>query len=87
MTRIVGGVAVLGAIALIAIFVLATADDNPPQLDPRWRDYRSQMGITWSDNVFIDQRIAKYWLDARAYGYTVWAERHPPAARRLAATK
>jgi hypothetical protein len=83
LSRIAVGLLVVSACALSVMLALAKSDDRPIRADPRWSAYRDQLSITWSDNVFIDKKVATYWLDDRAYGYAVWARRHPPAAERL----
>jgi hypothetical protein len=39
--------------------------------------------IVWGDRVFLTRRTLGRWLLARGVAYSVWAERHPRASRRL----
>jgi hypothetical protein len=35
--------------------------------------------VVWGDRVFIGPGGLSHWLKVRGVGYSVWAERHPPA--------
>ena len=39
--------------------------------------------VVWGDRVFLGPGGLARWLKARGVGYSVWAERHPPADRVL----
>src|SRR5262245_56213998 len=36
-------------------------------------------GVVWGDRVFVGPGSLAHWLKVRGIGYSVWAERHPPA--------
>jgi hypothetical protein len=35
--------------------------------------------VVWGDRVFVGPGGLAHWLKVRGIGYSVWAERHPPA--------
>ena len=35
--------------------------------------------VVWGDRVFFGPGSLSHWLKVRGIGYSVWAERHPPA--------
>ena len=35
--------------------------------------------VPWGDRVFVGPGSLAHWLKVRGVGYSVWAERHPPA--------
>ena len=39
--------------------------------------------VGWADRVFVRPGELAHWLRRHGVGYTVWASRHPQAARRL----
>ena len=39
--------------------------------------------VVWGDRVYLKPPALAHWLKTRGVGYSVWAERHPPANRLL----
>jgi hypothetical protein len=35
--------------------------------------------VVWGDRVFVGPGSLAHWLKVRGVGYSIWAERHPPA--------
>jgi hypothetical protein len=35
--------------------------------------------VVWGDRVFLGPGSLSHWLKVRGVGYSVWADRHPPA--------
>ena len=35
--------------------------------------------VAWGDRVFVGPGSLAHWLKVRGIGYSVWADRHPPA--------
>ena len=63
------------------VIAVAVANDSSVKYKPI---PAAQLGVVWSDRVFLNRTIAANWLGARGTHYGLWARRHPPAAKKIA---
>jgi hypothetical protein len=70
------GLAIFGVILAILIGTIVNTMRDPKPLHPT---KPPKSAIVWGDRVFVGPGSLAHWLKVRGIGYSVWADRHPPA--------
>jgi hypothetical protein len=70
------GLAIFAVILAILIGTIVNTMRNPK---PVHVTKPPKSAIVWGDRVFLGPGSLSHWLKVRGVGYSVWAERHPPA--------
>jgi hypothetical protein len=84
LRRGLDGMGVIVAIVALGIplyFLGKTLNDVQPV-----RSDSTARSVVWANRVFLTRHSLSHWLHVRGVAYSVWAERHPLAARAMANT-
>jgi hypothetical protein len=73
---------VAGVVVVMTILIAAIVR-TMRHVEPVGSNVPAVSAVVWGDRVFVGPRGLSHWLEARGIGYSVWAERHPPADRLL----
>jgi len=70
------GVAVIAAVMTVLVISIA---HTLKHVKPVKAKKPPVSAVVWGDRVFFGPNSLAHWLKVRGIGYSVWAERHPPA--------
>src|SRR5436309_366712 len=70
------GVAVFAVVLAVLIGSIVNTMRN---VQPVHADVPPVSAVAWGDRVFVGPDSLAHWLKVRGIGYSVWADRHPPA--------
>lgn len=77
-SALVAGLA-LAVTGVVMAFLVATIVDTLRHVKPVKATVPPVSAVPWGDRVFVGPGGLGRWLKIRGVGYSVWAERHPPA--------
>jgi hypothetical protein len=69
----------LAGVAVIMALLIAAIVHTMKHVKPVKSEVPPVSAVVWGDRVFMRPNGLALWLKARGIGYTVWAQRHPPA--------
>ena len=70
---------VVGAIAVLMALLIGTIAHTLKHVQPVRSKTPPLSAVVWGDLVFSSPGALAHWLKVRGVGYSVWAQRHPPA--------
>jgi len=69
----------VAGVALIMGLLIAAIVHTMKHVKPVKSEVPPVSAVVWGDRVFMRPNGLGLWLKARGIGYSVWAQRHPPA--------
>ena len=82
MRRTVGSLILWVGAAICAVVMLVLVGsivNTMRKVEPVRATKPPVSAVAWGDRVFVGPGSLAHWLKVRGIGYSVWADRHPPA--------